>query len=110
MPRRRLWMTRPKRRPLLKLLVVAGLAAGASLAATGAAAGGYEPTRHPAQRPHALQAFEVVGAPVTLVAYGRGVYADEIMRARCEEARNLRKAMDGFPAESSFNVALRMTF
>lgn len=109
MPRR--WFRARKRPTLLtKALGVAALIAGAMLLSTGAAAAEFEERLQHAEAPRALSAFEINGAEVTLIAYGRGAYADAEMRARCRESRNMRKAVPGFPVESQFNVGLRMAF
>lgn len=109
MPRR---MFRVPRRPhpLKRALGVATMIAGAMLLSTGAAAAEFVAQRPAAEAPRALSAFDVNGARVTLVAYGRGAYADAEMHARCREARNMRKAVPGYPVESQFNVGLRMAF
>lgn len=115
MPRRRYLMLRNApslQSRLIKAFSVVCIAAGLALIATPAAA---EPRLaadgEPEARTYTLSAFEVRGRPLTLTASGRRAYADtEVMRGRVEEARDLRKAMAGYPQEPHVKLDVRMAF
>lgn len=97
---------------LWRAFIVASLAAGFALFATGAAAEpGFVRAGEPQARIYTVSTFDVGGRPIALTASGRRAYADtEMMRARVEEARELRKALPGFPQEPHVKVDMSMAF
>lgn len=115
MPRRRYLMLRNApslEERLMKVLGIACIAVGLVLIATPAAAQQAVDEPGAAQgRVFTVSAFEVNGKSFALTASGRRAYADTaMMRARIEEAEELRKALPGYPREPHVKIDMRMAF
>lgn len=97
---------------LARMFGVVCIVAGLVLAATSAAAEpGFTGTDEPRGRVFTVSSFEAGGRSFVVTASGRRAYADtQMMRARVEEARDLRNALPGYPQEPRVKVDMRMAF